>query len=329
MRQYILIILSLSLIMTRLQGQEFTVMFYNTENLFDTVDDTLKDDSEFLPDGSRHWTLSRYRQKINSVARVIAAAGEWNPPAIVGLCEVENENVVSDIVRSPVLAQAGYSYVHRESPDRRGIDIALIYRHDLLRVADCRSWIPDTEEGETFDSRNLLYVKAVTGIDTIHIICCHFPSRRGGVLAAEENRTRMASLARMKADSIMSEAGRTAFVMIMGDFNAEPGDPLMNIIADGVRLINTSAIYGSSGNGSYRYQGKWETIDQIIVSGAMTDPGGHVYADPHSFRVFDAPFLLIDDPDYPGRKPFSTYSGYSWSGGYSDHLPVMITVSVR
>jgi hypothetical protein len=315
--------------MGHLHGQELTVMFYNTENLFDTVDDTLKDDDEFLPDGSRHWTRSRYWLKINSVSRVIAAAGEWEPPALAGLCEVENDSVVWDIVHSPVLSRAGYSYVHRESPDPRGIDLALLYRHDLLRITDCRSWIPEATGGEPFDSRNLLYAKAVTGNDTIHIICCHFPSRRGGVLAAEDSRTAMARLVRMKADSIMSEAGRRASVIIMGDFNADSSDPLMNIITDGVNLVNTAAIAASPGRGSYRYQGKWETIDQVIVSGAMTEPGGHLYADRHSFRVFDAPFLLTDDPDYPGKKPFATYSGYSWSGGYSDHLPVMITVSVR
>lgn len=329
MKPYIVIIVFLFLIMQVLKGQEFSVMFYNTENLFDTVDDTVKDDDEFLPGGSRHWTKGRYRQKINSIARVIAAAGEWEPPVIAGLCEVENENVVKDIVYSPVLARAHYSYVHVESPDRRGIDLALIYRRDLIKIADSRSWIPDTTEGEAFDSRNLLYAKAVKGADTIHIICCHFPSRRGGVLAAEKNRIRVASLARVKADSILSVSGGMASVIIMGDFNAEPADTLMNIIADGVNLINTSAFPASSVAGSYRYQGKWETIDQIIVSGAMTDANSRIYTNPHSFRVFDAPFLVTDDPDYPGRKPFATYNGYKWSGGYSDHLPVMITVTLR
>lgn len=329
MRPLPVIVLLLMMISASLSGQEYTVMFYNTENLFDTVDDTLRDDNEFLPGGSRHWTYNRYRQKLNSIARVITAAGEWEPPVLVGLCEVENESVVKDLVRSPVLEKAGYGFVHRESPDPRGIDLALLYRHDIVRVSDVRSWIPLTDSGEVFDSRNLLYVKSSIGRDTLHLILCHWPSRRGGVLAAAELRERMAKLVRIKTDSLQASSVSTASIIVMGDFNATPSDEIISGLTAGNGLINLSTQCADNGEGSYKYQGVWELIDQIIITDSMNDTTGLIYADPLSFRVFKPPFLIVDDPDYPGTKPFSTYNGFRWSGGYSDHLPVMFMLKMQ
>ena len=319
----------LTAVAQQLKGQEFNVMFYNVENLFDTADDTTKDDDEFLPEGSRRWTEKRYWQKINALARVIVAAGEWELPALIGLCEVENEKVVSDLAFRSILSGAGYKVIHRESPDARGIDLALLYRHDLIWIVDSRSWIPEQQEGGIYNSRNLLYSKTVMGNDTVHLILCHWPSRRGGTLAAADVRESIAELVRVKTDSLQACSGDTASIIVMGDFNAAPDDPVIKIIADNYSLVNYAQDAAERGAGSYRYQGRWELIDQIFVSRSMTDPGGKIYADPLSFRVFDAPFLLADDPDYPGKKPFPTYSGFRWSGGYSDHLPVIITVKTH
>ncbi len=190
-------------------GQDFTVMFYNVENLFDTTDDTTRNDDEFLPDGSRRWTGNRYYKKINALAQVIAAAGEWELPALVGLCEVENEEVVKDLAYGTILSAGNYGIVHRDSPDLRGIDLALLYRRDHFRVTDVRSWIPARAPGDPFESRNLLYVKAVMDSDTLHVILCHFPSRRGGLLAAEHGREEMAMLVRVKTDSILSSSDQS------------------------------------------------------------------------------------------------------------------------
>ena len=304
-------------------------MFYNTENLFDTVDDTVKDDDEFLPDGSRHWTYNRYHQKINSIARVITAAGEWEPPAFVGLCEVENENIVKDLVGSPVLEGAGYGFVHIESPDQRGIDLALLYRRDLMHLCDVRSWIPPIDSSKVFDSRNLLYVKTSIRTDTLHLILCHWPSRRGGALAAQDLRERMARLVRTKTDSLQASSGDTASIIVMGDFNATSSDKIISVLTEGNMLKNLSWECADNGEGSYRYQGVWEMIDQIFVTNSLTDTTRWLHADPLSFRVFNAPFLLVDDAEYPGKKPYSTYSGFRWSGGYSDHLPVLISIILR
>jgi len=328
MTRKLLILLFLAVLSLPAAGQEFTVMFYNVENLFDTTDDTTRNDDEFLPDGSRRWTGNRYHKKINALAQVIAAAGEWEPPALVGLCEVENEEVVKDLAYGTILSAGNYGIVHRDSPDLRGIDLALLYRRDHFRVTDVRSWIPERAAGDPFISRNLLYVKAVMDIDTLHVILCHFPSRRGGLLAAEHGREEMAMLVRVKTDSILSSSDK-ASVIVMGDFNAGPKDDIMANLTSGDYLVNTAANLPATEMGSYKYQGIWEVIDQILLSPALAEGTGPFKGDMESVRVLDEPFLLTDDPSYPGKKPHATYAGFRWAGGYSDHLPALITISQK
>ncbi len=309
------------------EAQEFTVMFYNTENLFDTVDDTLTDDAEFLPGGERRWTYNRYEKKIDALSRVIASAGGWETPFLVGLCEVENRNVVNDLCTKTVLANAGYRVIHHDSPDSRGIDPALMYRSQHVRVIESRAWIPFTAPGEVFNSRNLLYVKTLIHGDTLHLILCHWPSRRGGVLAAERLREAVASLVISKVDSIQAAAGGKASVIVTGDFNSTPSEAVMLKLAEESGMANLSAAIAKNEKGSYRYRGLWEMIDQVLVSDIMATGEGEFTALPADFSVFDASFLLEDDPDYPGKRPLATYRAYKWEGGYSDHLPVLVRIS--
>ena len=329
MRVFLIIAVFLSLMPFRVSGQEFSVMFYNVENLFDTVDDTLKNDDEFLPGGERRWTASRYHKKLNAIARAVAAAGEWELPSLVGLCEVENDEVLKDLIYGTILSAGNYGIVHRDSPDPRGIDMALLYRRDRFRIADVRSWLPDSPDSLPVTTRNLLYIKVTEAEDTLHLVLCHLPSRRGGVLVAERLRERMIRLASDRVDSIMSSSGGRAAVIVMGDFNATPEDEVMAVLAGNRNLVNLSAMLSGQGEGSYKYQGKWEMIDQVLVSPALTDSTGVWHLEPGSFRVVDAPFLLTDDETYPGQKPFPTYGGYRYSGGYSDHLPVLVRISRR
>lgn len=325
MQRKIIIILCFLAFAGVAEGQEFGVMFYNVENLFDTKDDTTKNDEEFLPEGSRHWTNGRYWKKLTALAQAITVTGQWELPALVGLCEVENEEVVKDLAYGTMLSAGNYGIAHRESPDRRGIDLALLYNRDLFRIIEVRSWVPERADDDPFVSRNLLYAKTVTAGDTLHVIVCHLPSRRGGVLAAEGARKEMAMLVMAKTDSIIA-ASPHASVVVMGDFNAGGGDETMKIIKEAGSLINAAGQYPTGKGGSYKYQGTWEIIDQILVSPSMTDNTGPFIADLQSFRISDAPILMIEDPAYPGMKPFPTYSGYKWAGGPSDHLPVMITI---
>jgi len=327
MKEVIFILLVLMMTSAEVGAQEFTVMFYNTENLFDTVDDTLTDDAEFLPGGERRWTYNRYEKKIDALSRVIASAGGWETPFLVGLCEVENRNVVNDLCTKTVLANAGYRVIHHDSPDSRGIDPALMYRSQYVRVIESRAWIPFTAPGEVFNSRNLLYVKTLIHGDTLHLILCHWPSRRGGVLAAERLREAVASLVISKVDSIQAAAGGKASVIVTGDFNSTPSEAVMLKLAEESGMANLSAATAKNEKGSYRYRGLWEMIDQVLVSDFMVNGGGEFITSPDDFSVFDASFLLEDDPDYPGKRPLATYRAYKWEGGYSDHLPVLVRIS--
>lgn len=318
----------------RIDTLSVRVMFYNAENLFDTEDDSIKDDIEFLPGGLMRWNKSRYYGKINSVAKVVIAAGEWNPPAIVGLCEIENRKVLGDLVYGTPLSAIGYGIIHEESPDIRGIDVCMLYRRDLVKVLDHRLLTPENLESGEFHSRGVLYAKCVVLTDTLHVFVNHWPSRRGGVLAGEELRGVMACMVRHAADSLCLASDGKAKVLIMGDFNSTPSDPLMSELIDpdsasDCSLKNLSDGLRSGPGGTYRYQGTWEMIDQIIVSGGLLESGKGLYTGKEHFRIFSQDFLLKNDEKYPGMVPFSTYRGYSYQGGFSDHLPVLLDLSIH
>jgi len=310
------------------------VMFYNVENMFDTVDDSLKDDNEFLPGGMMRWNTTRYTRKINSVYKTIIAAGEWNPPAIVGLCEVENRKVLEDLVFGTSLSNSGYDIIHADSPDPRGIDVCMIYRKDLVRVIDYKSWLPRNVKREEFHSRSVLYVKCAFLGDTVHIILNHWPSRRGGVLAGEPLREDMAFMLKEAVDSLSDASTGELKAIILGDFNCTPDDPVIKsllepVANDGARLINLAESQINSVSGTYRYMGTWETLDQVIVSHALLENENGLYTDKRDFRIFMAEFLLRNDPKYPGMTTWSTYRGYKYQGGISDHLPVLLDLRFR
>lgn len=354
MRVSLSILVFLLISLSRASAQEFTVMFYNVENLFDTVNDTLKNDEEFLPEGDRRWTASRYYRKLNSIARAVAVAGEWELPSLIGLCEVENGEVLRDLAYGTLLSAGNYGIVHRDSPDPRGIDLALLYRRDRVSVSEVRSWLPESNDSIPVSTRNLLYVRVTVSGDTLHLILCHLPSRRGGVLAASGLRGKMIRLAAGKIDSVICSGGGRAAVIVMGDFNTAPDDPLLHELAGegqpcshadaenssgrnvediadhwSAGLVNLSSDLAGKGKGSYRYQGIWEMIDQVLVSPGLTDSTSVWRVVPGSFRVVDAQFLLTNDETYPGQKPFPTYGGYRYTGGYSDHLPVTVKLVHR
>jgi len=327
-----LLLMALTLSLTAsAQQKTFSVMFYNTENLFDTVDDTLKDDDEFLPGGTRHWTKSRYYKKIDCISRVIIAAGGWDPPAVTGLCEVENETTVKDLVNSEILGGIDYSFIHFDSPDKRGIDLCLLYRRDMVSILDQESWLPHTGVNEAdFDSRDVLYVKTRIYADTICFVVCHWPSQRGGILASQTQRRLVSDLIAHKIDSVKKTMSTGGKIVMMGDLNCTPDFKEVREIEDQCGLINLSAGYNGRIKGSYKFRGRWEMMDQMLVSANMTGAAvwwGKTYN--VYFVVADNDFLLEDDPDYPGKRPYSTYRNYRWSGGFSDHLPVLLRLSSK
>jgi hypothetical protein len=321
----------LILISIRVSSQDGThpvrLLFYNTENLFDCIDDTLTQDEEFLPQSTHRWNFKRYSAKINSIGKVILAAGEFTPPAIISLCEIENRKVLEDLIYSPALAKINFGIVHEDSPDERGIDVCILYRKDIATLISYRYIIPFDCSREDFKTRSVLHAVFKIDNDTIHVFANHWPSRRGGVLAGESMRSLVASMVRKAIDSLALKSSGHIYVIVGGDLNSTPEDLnarlLIQNYSSGIEMINLSANLPVK-SGTYKYRGSWEMIDQVFVSSAMISSG---LCDPYkSLQIFSPDFLLQKDPAYTGQRPFPTYLGYKYMGGFSDHLPVMLTL---
>lgn len=317
----------------------YRIMFYNVENLFDYTDDPETNDDEFLPHGERHWTRARFSEKLQRIARVIVSLGEWSPPVMVGLCEIENQFVLDRLLSETHLGQLGYRVVHKESPDWRGIDIALLYRNDLfLPVAYRAIQVTDPADPE-FKTRDILYVKGLIGTDTLHLFVNHWPSKYGGVAESEPRRFLAARILKQYSDSLLHLC-RGAKVLIMGDFNDTPEDPSVShelgalpyekeSVADTL-LYNLAWSLAHMGKGSYKYQSQWFLIDQILVAGGLlnSETDGLITS-PTDFHIFGPAFLLEKDQTHLGMKPFRTYSGFNFHNGFSDHLPVYLDLKLN
>lgn len=315
------------------EGNGFTFVFYNVENLFDTEDDPLVRDEEFLPDGDKAWHLDKYYTKIDHIARVLTGIGEWDLPEVVGLCEVENKGVLYDLVDHRLLENYGYKIIHKDSPDERGIDVALLYMNNRFVPIESQ-WIPICFP---FDSslrtRDILYVQGVIDSkDTLNIFINHWPSRWGGVVASMPKRLYVASVLRSVIDSIQYN-NEHRNILIAGDFNDTPADSSLKSVLgagyseedDALHLVNLMMPMHESGkSGTLKYKEHWEIYDQIIISPSMfkLSYSGLKLNGPF---IYDAPFLLQEDERYLGIKPYRTYSGPRYLGGFSDHLPVYIS----
>jgi hypothetical protein len=310
------------------------VAFYNAENLFDTFNDSLTNDEDFLPTGKNAWSYKRYMEKLNNIYRVLTAVGGWEMPEVVGFCEIENRLVLQDLLKKTPFRQHKYDIVHENSPDARGIDVGLIYRKDKFKYISheaIRVIFTDDPKGKT---RDILYTKGlVLGKDTLHVFVNHWPSRRGGQAKSEPRRVDAAKLVRKKVDSIYA-ASPLAKIVIMGDLNDHVEDKsvavTLNAKAD-TAAVGSTDLYDFmaplSHNwklGSHKYQGHWGTLDHVIVSAPLLKGGrkGQLKASPA--QIFAARFLLEEDKKYLGLQPFRTYVGPRYAGGFSDHLPVYV-----
>ena len=318
------------------QGKDYIrLMFYNTENFFDTVDDPTVNDNDFLPDGSMHWTPGRYFEKRSNLFRVIAHVGGWDPPALVGFCETENRSVLNDLIHNTPLAKYPYKIVHKESPDPRGIDVALLYRSDYLKCV-AQQFVRVRFSDNRKRTRDILYATlCTTKGDTMHVFINHWPSRTGGVRQSEPGRILAASLVRQKVDSIFSR-NPLANIVVTGDLNDSPLDKSLvtglqalndTTLAKPSALFNLSAYKTKESTGTIKYQGKWSVYDQIIVSGGLLR--GSLYTDVNCCHIFRADYLFEPDPRYQGVKPFRTYIGPRYNKGFSDHLPVYLDILIN
>lgn len=318
---------------------DFRVMQYNVENLFDYTDDSDKNDNEFLPGGIRHWTKGRYYHKLQQIAKVITAAGEWDTPALVGLCEVENDSTVYHLLNRTPLRSQFYRYIMTDGPDQRGIDVALLYQRDKFAYIGHDCYRIHFRRHTEKSTRDLLHVwgKTITG-DTLDVFVCHFPSRSGGEKTTEPDRKETAKRLKSVTDSLFSI--RTApYILIMGDFNDTPDDPsirtTLGALPPSNDAIEPDKLYnlllrktGRLIQGTHKYQGIWNMLDQFIISGSFIDPAGSLHIIPGSAHIFSPEFILTKDKTHRGIRPLRTYHGYKYEGGYSDHLPIIVDFSL-
>jgi len=334
------------------------VVFYNVENLFDTLDDPNTTDEDFTPGSELQWTHARYQAKLDALAKVLLAAGEGQPPLIIGLVEVENAAVVEALgqrisamaANNPDKRPVGkksptpvrYQVAHLESPDTRGIDCALLVRNDKTGAAveQLRGIRLHFDQDTSYKSRDILYA-AVTlrGLrQPLHLFINHWPSRRGGEAESNPKRLVAAKALRLAVDSLRN-AEASPWILIMGDFNDEPANESLTEYlgarqafpaTDGSlppgELYNLMGPADAQGEGSYNYQGNWNMLDQFIASWALMPqvPCKRCLAvsDAATFRQDWMMFVS----DRYGPTPSRTYGGPNYYGGVSDHLPIRLTL---
>ena len=336
----IISILFLSLfISSHAQDKKFkihTLAFYNLENLFDTINDPMKFDDYSPIMELKTNRGDAYRRKITNMARVIAEIGKdatHNTPAILGVCEVENKDVLEDIVNDSTLLEKNYGIVHYDSPDSRGIDVALLYQKSLFMPISSSAHelkIYDTQTQKQITTRDQLLVSGKLEGDLIHIIVNHWPSRRGGEARSRPKRVAAAQLNKRILDSLQAQ-DPYAKVIIMGDLNDDPTNPSVKNVLKAKRkrkkvdfkgLYNPFEKFYRDGLGTTAYRDNWSLFDQIIVSKTLLEK------DYTSFRyyqagIFNKNYLITPKGKYKGY-PFRSWNDSGFSNGFSDHFPVYI-----
>lgn len=326
------------------------VAFWNLENFFDPFVDSTSVYNDFTENGVQHWTKSRFYRKRNNLYKAILALSENRPLGIIGVCEVENEYVLASLFAQTPLRKHNYRWIHHEGPDRRGIEPAIIYSLDHFRLVES-SVTPYINTGAPDSrSRDILYAKFIPVqtseppkgqppvADTLHVFVNHWPSRYSGELETVEPRACAAALLRAKVDSILAAAPERVRpkVIIMGDFNDSPDAASIHDVLRArsmdereegclVNLMTESDALGFEG--TLKYQGNWQMMDQIIVTDGLLQDGEGLHCQEGSARIFHPDFLMEDDATYHGKKPYRTYVGPRYVGGFSDHLPVYLDLN--
>lgn len=321
------------------------IVSWNVENLFDTLHDEGFHDEEFLPEGERRWTSGRYWHKLTDVARTVASmADSCGVPDLIGLMEVENDSVVTALVRRSSMRQMGYEYVMTHSQDARGIDVALLYQparfrlleHNIINVRARRRENGVERKKQQLTTRDILHVKGLVrtaaGLDTLHVVVVHLPSKAGGragdklrreaaetlwaVVDSIKKNTRCGAGSKLRVASVGNEAGgidAEPHIIVMGDFNATARDRIF-------RRASLRIVDDGKAEGTYSFRGYWQWIDHVLLSSTVAPLA--------PARPFSMPWMLEENRTYGGMMPRRTYRGPVYHGGVSDHLPVIVDVSL-
>lgn len=340
MKPTLLIVLASLLSCTPARTQKSTkdqlnIVFYNVENLFDTIDNALTADEEFTPESEKEWNSIRYKKKLEDIASVLAAGNKQELPEFIGLAEVENREVLEDLLATKVFQKNEYGIAHKDSPDARGIDVALLYRKDEFKSVSYETIMVNFPFDSGLTTRDILHVKGRIGDgEDIHFFINHWSSRSGGMKETEPKRMYCAVALRRKIDILIAQENNPRIV-VMGDFNDEPTNKsLMNILQATNKLKNISMgdlynLYYDQHNlglaGSYYYRGDWNMLDQIIVSYNLINREGRYSCDYSDGKIIMEDWMMYKNQDGI-MVPNRTYGGPNYYGGISDHLPVYLVL---
>jgi predicted extracellular nuclease len=316
--------------------REFTVVFYNVENLFDTADDPATEDDEFTPGSRLVWNQEKYEKKLNDLAHVLCSINPSELPEIIGLAEVENDKVLRDLTMTKQLKAGNYSIIHFDSPDVRGIDVALLYRPDEFTATDSKAIPVIFPFDSTETTRDILYVSGKTkNNEILYFFVNHWKSRSEGVQETEPRRIYTAITLRKEIDLIMNK-DPNAKIIVMGDLNDEPTNRSIHemLMANNKRK-NTSPrelynlmydIHNIGNSGSYFFRGTWNMLDNLIVSQSLLNDKSGYHTDYEGGKIFKQDWMLYGDEKYKESVPNRTYGGPQYYGGISDHLPIYVTL---
>ncbi|MFR9166965.1 MAG: endonuclease/exonuclease/phosphatase family protein [Dysgonomonas sp.] len=314
---------------TKKQIKIYPVGFYNLENLYYPLSTEEKRDKEFSPEGNKHWTMDKYNKKLANMAHAISQiAKEYNGVVMLGVSEIGSKKVLEDLVKTGELASKGYSIVHHQSPDRRGVSVALLYNPKVYKVTSSTPYPYILPENPDFKTRDVLLVSGILSGEPVHVMVNHWPSRYGS--KSSELREHAASIVKHVTDSIR-QADPRAKIIIMGDMNDDPTDKSTRIVLDAKKsikdvkeggLYNTMWPLYAKGVGSLNYQGKWNLFDQIIISDNLLGSDRSTLKF-WKAEVFNKDFLIQKEGNYKGY-PLRTFRGNTFLNGYSDHFPTLI-----
>ena len=291
------------------------IMFWNVENFFDYIDGGEgESDREFSASGSRRWTRKRFYTKCDAVAKSILWVGDryGGMPDLIGLAEIENRGVLTRLLSSTALRKYDYRIIHQDSGDRRGIDVAVLYRKSSMTEMSVSFCTPQYK-GESLATRDMLHVKMfLPDSSEVDFIVNHHPSKYGGSKESEGRRTAAMKALKNICDSLGNES-----IIAMGDFNDTPDSEPFKVIDD--LLVNKASPLHEKGEGTIRYEGKWQLIDMFMVSPSLSGST--------EMEICRIPFLMVWEKKHPGMKPLRTYTGPRYSGGVSDHCPIVLKVN--
>jgi len=306
-------------------------MSYNVENLYDTVDDPKIPDEEFLPSSEKKWDAEKYQKKLSDISKVISEVNPLELPEIVGLAEIENQQVLVDLVNTGSL-KGKYGIIHEESPDYRGIDVALIYRKDAFQELSHEVLPVTFSDDPEFKTRDILHVTGKIRNKLVHIFVNHWPSRIGGDEKTEPKRVLAASVLKQKVDEILS-TNPSSRIIIMGDMNDEPANKSLKDTlgakepGSGAALVNLMFPDDNAGKGTYFYSGNWNMLDNLVVSESILKGKG-IKVEGQKGNIFSSDWMIFKNKS-GDKTPNRSYVGNKYVGGVSDHFPVYFKMFVR